>query len=70
MKITIESVVNGWVLETEEGKEVFQEDESKEKDLVALQHLLYSVLEALGEYGSKHDQERLRIEIVSQREGE
>jgi hypothetical protein len=35
----------------------------------AVQRLLYAILEALGELGSKHDEARVRVEVVA-RDGE
>ena len=40
---------------------VFEDDES---DLTAIRKTLYHILEHFGLYGSKHDKERIRIEIV------
>lgn len=64
MKLQIEHTINGYILQDSEGKKVFEEDEN---ELKALQYLLYSVCESLGYFGSKHDAERLFIEIRKQK---
>ena len=64
MKLTLGRVRNGYILTSEEGVEVFEE--TPDTELKALQALLYSVCEALGYFGSKHDSERLFVEIRKQ----
>jgi len=65
MKITISRVINGYVLTSEEGVSVHEE--SPDNELHTLRDLLYNVCDALGYNGSKHDAERLFIEIRKQR---
>ncbi len=63
MTVKIEKVNNGFILTSDEGVVVIEENENKDKDCEAIQRLLYAVLEAFGELGSKHDPERIRIEV-------
>ncbi|MFA6971422.1 MAG: hypothetical protein WC208_08485 [Gallionella sp.] len=70
MKIEIESVDNGYIVKTEGQKIVIELDDNKEKDCKATRSLLYTVLDMLGEAGSKHDAERVRIIIVNSEEKE
>lgn len=55
---------NGYSLMGTEIDMVFQENESD--PLVAELEMLYAVVEYFGFYGSKHDKERIRIEIIKE----
>lgn len=63
MKLVIEKCLNGFILTSEDGREVIMESDSEVKDY---QRLLYAVLEHYGYFGSKHDAERLFIEVRKQ----
>ena len=67
--ITVESTENGYILRSDDRSYVVQEREVVEGnfDLQALQELLYMVMEEFGYFGSKHDPERLVVEIRDQR---
>lgn len=67
MKLIIEAVANGWIVVFPEGTEVFEADDGKDKDCEALQRMLCTVVDALGMTGSKHDPERIKIEVVKQK---
>ena len=65
--IRIERVANGFIIsDAADQKVVIEEDDKKEKDCQAIRTMLYEVLDGLGEYGSKHDAERIRISIINQ----
>jgi len=68
--VKVEKVNNGFVISNDEGTTVIEEDESKERDCKSIKRMLYEVLEKIGEYGSKHDLERVRIIVVDQNEKE
>jgi len=81
MNITIKSANNGFILTypnpNDEGEiteviEVpsFSISSPEKEELESYQRLCYTILEAIGYYGSKHHEYRLRIEIVNQREEE
>ena len=70
MKITIEKTQNGYTLETEEGKRVYEERQTDIYDtynlrnsLTTLQMLFFDIKEVLGVFNSKHNINNLRIEI-------
>jgi hypothetical protein len=60
MKITIRTVSNGYILETEDNAIVFDTDENHYE---SIHTMLYTLLEQIGEYGSKHDEKRINIKI-------
>lgn len=73
MKLIIEPADNGIILTSKSIEEsipdrvfVFEDNEINKKHIA---HLLWQVIEELGEVGSKHDEERVRIIRVN-REGE
>ena len=68
--VRVEKVNNGYIVSNDEGSTVIEEDESKERDCKSVKRMLYEVLEKVGEYGSKHDLERVRIIVVDQNEKE
>lgn len=67
MKVEIESVSNGFILKSGmtavEEQYVYSDNGHDKKYIV---EMLYQVLEAFGEVGSKHDPERVRIIRVNQ----
>lgn len=70
MKITIEKTENGYILETEEGKRIYEERQTDIYDtfdmrnsLTTFQTLLYDILETFGCYHSKHNNNNLKIRI-------
>ncbi len=65
MKVQIEQVRNGFIVTSTEGKDVIMESGSEVR---GYQNMLYIVLEHLGYFGSKHDAERLFIEIKKQKQ--
>ena len=72
-KCIIEHAMNGYILTVKsadltfpDDTEVFEEEGENKTHIV---HMLYRFLEAVGELGSKHDEERIRIIRVNQ-EGE
>lgn len=72
-KYIIEHAMNGYILTVKsadptvpDDTEVFEEQGDSKLHIV---HMLYRLLEAVGEQGSKHDEERVRIIRVNQ-EGE
>jgi hypothetical protein len=77
-EIEIEKVQNGYVCkwweeadddELVKGQRVFEEQDSARGDLDAFVSLCWFLAEHFGVYGSKHDEFRLRCEVVNQREG-
>ena len=81
MTMLIKQVNNGFVIQypnpNDEGEiteviEVpsFSISSPTQEELAAYQRLCYTVLEAIGYYGSKHHEYRLRVEIINQREEE
>lgn len=62
-QLTITKTDNGFILEGNDLYVVIEEDESVEADLKSHSSLLYNILEYFGILGSKHDKERIRIEI-------
>lgn len=67
----ITHAINGYILTVKsadstmpDDTEVFEEQGEDKKHIV---HLLYSLLESLGEVGSKHDAERVRVIRVNQK---
>lgn len=65
--LKIERVGNGFVLHYEdELKKVYQLDDENKLDAVV--ELLYEILIEIGFYGSKHDDNRIRIIIEKQGE--
>lgn len=65
MKISIQRVDNGFILSSEEMSQVYSDDDN---ELLAVQRLLFAIIEYFGYYGSKHDLERLRVVIEKQNE--
>lgn len=64
MTLKIEKVSNGYsLIHYEDEREVTEVFEERHCELEPLVRLLYSTLEYLNGYGSKHDQERIFIEI-------
>lgn len=64
-KITIERVDNGLVVDNCGTKHVFEcEGDFGEDRMVGVRNALYTILESLGYYGSKHDKERVEVRIV------
>lgn len=70
MKITIESVDNGFLVETHETVQdtdhkstlVYQIDEYNNfGEIDALQSALYEIINLLGLSGSRHDEKRIRV---------
>jgi hypothetical protein len=62
--------MNGYILTVKsadppfpDDTEVFEEQGESKKHIV---HMLYRLLEAVGELGSKHDDERIRVIRVNQ----
>jgi hypothetical protein len=70
LAVTVEKVMNGYVLEGPEGKLVFGNDQCSERsDCEATATMLYGVLEQLGELGSKHDPYRVRVAVIERDTG-
>lgn len=72
MRIDIEEVTNGYTVSYNEGdsesifKEkiiVFEVDDDESNKQKQLKNMFYSILDILGEHGSRYDKERLYIEI-------
>ncbi len=70
MKLTIETADNGYVLtyydsEIKETRHIAVEDLEKGVDCISgarlTQKLLYEVMEYFGIFGSKHDEEQIRV---------
>lgn len=60
--MTISKAENGYIVlsnDDEKTARIFQEDD--EDSLKAIEQVLWDVIEYFGEYGSKHDKERIRI---------
>lgn len=66
MVVRIESVDNGYVVSSDDTKVVIEQAQNSDKDCQAIRTMLYEVLEQLGETGSKHDVERVRVIVVNQ----
>ncbi len=66
MKLTIEKVDNGFIISGDARREVYSNGYDDSEDLIAIQSMLYSVLEYFGYFGSKHDTERLKVVIEKQ----
>ena len=62
MKVTIESVENGFKVEHEGKVFVYELDENETP--IALQSALWAIVELLGESGTRYDKERIRISLV------
>jgi hypothetical protein len=78
-QITIQKAQNGFILKWDEQiddntyrpmSHVFEERDNikTDHDCQAIQHMLYEVLDYFGVSGSKHDEERIRIEILKQKD--
>jgi len=69
--VKIERVDNGFIVDSGEYSFVIQEKDEHQgkmgKNLECLRELCYMVLEEFGYFGSKHDPERLVVEIRDQR---
>lgn len=66
-EIGIERVNNGFIvswLEDGEAKSLVFEDDEILGELFAMQNALYQVIEHFGLFGSKHDDRRLRVDVV------
>lgn len=68
MKLTILDLDNGYVLFTEWGDakyndRVVVEQHADESEAATTQRLLWEVIECLGLYGSRYDQERVYVEV-------
>jgi len=79
MRLVIEKVNNGFVLDKEPEVEGFNNitvveeiqdpfDSTNENELKTVQNLLYEIMEYYGVFNSKHNKYRLDIEIVNQEE--
>lgn len=74
MKLIIERISNGFIIEGEsliEGDEVIEKqviEEDEIRDCKSVQKMLYAVMEYFGLEGSKHDPERVRVEIVRRKD--
>ena len=69
--LSIRIAQNGFILKDYgdyDIEQVFEIDENKSIDCEAVQKLLYAVIDSLGVSGSKHDEERIRIEIIKKNE--
>jgi hypothetical protein len=78
VRITIDTAQNGYIITSKEFTEddsipydsytVIEEAEGVDDacELVAMQSLLYSVMESLGAYNSKHKTHRLTISVEKQ----
>jgi hypothetical protein len=62
MRLTIEEVDNGYILECLDIKKVFEDTGSARE---ALADVLREVVEQFGEVGSRYDEERISIELVA-----
>ena len=62
-QLTITKTNNGFILEGNELYIVIEEDDILEHDLEAHRTLLYDILDYFAIAGSKHDKERIRVEI-------
>jgi hypothetical protein len=70
LAVTVEKVVNGYIVDGPEAKLVFGNDEASERsDCEATATMLYGVLEQLGELGTKHDKYRCRICVIERDTG-
>lgn len=64
MKLTIQHVSNGFILEDDEYTQVFRyEGDDTLEDTESLQEMTVSILESLGVYYSKHKKYNVIIEI-------
>ena len=70
--IKIDSAFNGWIVKydyTDDDGEIkkptiFESDDDPLSEKKAMKRLLYHIMEEFGEYGSKHDPYRIRINII------
>jgi len=66
--LSVERADNGWLLRQGPRVEVVEEDEGGREDAEeqAVRSLLYSIMDMLGLYGSKHNRYRVRVIVVDQ----
>ncbi len=64
--ITIKQARNGFILSDDELGEDYIPESVFPNTIEGAQDLLYTILEDIGYSGSKHDKQRLRIEIIDQ----
>ena len=69
-RLVIRKVSNGYILSGRFGdSDMTQEVVIDDKDeLKAMQNVLFEVMEYFGVYGSKHDRERLYVEVREQKD--
>jgi hypothetical protein len=74
MKVTVEKLANGFLINDEEGQASVYQYKNEEEDICldALKETVYDILERLGYFGSKHHARRLFVKIINQldKEGE
>ena len=71
MKLTIQTAHNGFIVNDGECTTVFRyEDPNSKEDKESLQEMLYTVIESLGVTQSKHNNYRLSIEIINQKDND
>lgn len=62
MKLTIESVYNGYIIRTDDGEDlVVEERETETGGVDAMASLLWCIMDKLGHPGSKHDAKRIYV---------
>lgn len=61
---------NGYVVETLDGVTVCEDDDTDLGQCQATARMLYTVLEAVGSVGSKHDAYRVRVSVIARDTGE
>ena len=71
MSMEIQAASNGYLLTvySNDGPpslEVFETGDTQKEGCECLQRLLYTILERLDGFGSKHDEFRVRVEVVDQ----
>lgn len=72
LSVTVTRADNGYIIETEDALAVCEISETADAlgDCNAAMSMLYTVLEAFGEVGSKHDSHRVRVRVIAHDTGE
>lgn len=69
MIVTVESVDNGYVVKFGGDTAVFEGGDTPLEDTLCAARMMYAVLEAVGAYGSKHDDYRVRVAVIERDTG-